>query len=215
MNKKYIDLTLTIEFFSPFNIGSGFGVAGLVDSKSVKDNNDIAYIPATSLKGKIKSEFKKIMLTINSSNICNNFINKNTEICKYEKINDACVICRFFGSEFYEGSLIFNDAKIDENISEFFTKINTDRIVDNSQSKIRIGIKLDRVLKTAEETALFNFETINPSNIFKSRIYGHIWFTDEEYIFFIKSIESITHFGGKKARGLGRCSIKVEEALNE
>lgn len=210
MNKRYIDLTLTIEFCSPFNIGSGFGAAGLVDSKSVKDNNDIAYIPATSLKGKIKSEFKKNMLTINSSNICNNFVNKNTEICKFEKINDACVICRFFGSEFYEGSLIFGDAKIDENISEFFTKIQTDRIVDNSQSEVRMGIKLNRVLKTAEETALFNFETINPSNIFKSRIYGHVYLTGEEYIFFIKTIESITHLGGNKARGLGKCSIKIK-----
>ena len=111
--------------------------------------------------------------------------------------------------------MIFNDAKIDENISEFFTKIKSNIIIDNSQSEVRMGIKLDRVLKTAEETALFNFETVNSYNIFKSRIYGHVYFTDEEYIFFIKTIENITHLGGNKARGLGRCSIKVKEDSSE
>ena len=53
MINRHINLTLTIVFDSPFIVGSGFGIAGLVDSKSVNDKDGIAYIPATSLKGKI------------------------------------------------------------------------------------------------------------------------------------------------------------------
>lgn len=212
MKKRNINLTLAITFDSPFIVGSGFGTAGLIDLKSVKDKDDIVYFPATSLKGKIKAEFKKIMLAIDSSNICNTTINK--KICKFDNIKAACVICRCFGSEFYEGSLIFEDAVMDYETHDILSKIETDKIMPQSQSGIRTGIRINRILKTAEDKGLFNFETVNPSIIFTSRIYGDVWLTDEEYIFFKKTIESITHLGGNKARGLGKCSIEVNEEVS-
>lgn len=209
MINRHINLNLTIVFDSPFIVGSGFGTAGLVDLKSVKDKNGIVYIPATSLKGKIKAEFKKIMCAIDGHCICTT--SANNKICKFDEIKNACVICRSFGSEFYEGSLIFEDATIDSETHRVLSKIEKNRIQSQSQSTIRTGIKINRILKTAEENALFNFETVNPSIIFTSKIQGNAWLTDEEYIFFQKTIESITHLGGNKARGLGRCSIVVED----
>lgn len=212
MKKRNINLTLPITFDSPFIVGSGFGAAGLIDLKSVKDKDDIVYFPATSLKGKVKAEFKKVMLTIDSGNICN--ITTNKEICKFDNIKEACVICRIFGSEFYEGSLIFEDAVMDYETHDILSKIETNKIMPQSQSAIRTGIRINRILKTAEDKALFNFETVNPSIVFTSRIHGDVWLTDEEYIFFKKTIESITHLGGNKARGLGRCSIEVNEEVS-
>lgn len=209
MINRHIDLTLTIVFESPFIVGSGFGIAGLVDLKSLKDKDGVAYIPATSLKGKIKTEFKKIMLLLNGANICN--ISINNKICKFDTIKDACVICRSFGSEFYEGSLIFEDTTMDSKTHRILSKIENNKIIPQSQSTIRTGIEIDRMLKTAKENALFSFETVNPSITLTSRIHGDAWFTDEEYLFFRKTIESITHLGGNKARGLGRCSIIVED----
>lgn len=209
MNKRDINLTLTITFDSPFIVGSGFGIAGLVDLKSVKDKDGIAYVPATSLKGKIKAEFKKIMLTIDGGNICNTTINK--EICKHKEINETCVICRLFGSEFHEGNLIFEDAEMDTEMHKILSSIEKHNIISQHQSAIRTGIKINRMLKCAEDQGLFNFETINPSIGFTSKIHGFTWLTDEEYTFFIKTIESITHVGGNKARGLGKCSIKAKD----
>lgn len=211
MKKRDVKLTLKIEFKSAFIIGSGFGFAGILDLMSIKDSNGIAYIPGSSLKGKIRSEFKKIMLTLDSSNICDNTVHK-IPICQDKDIKDSCVVCRCFGSEFHEGSLIFEDAAPDmENYRNIF---DFKKIISKAQSEARTGIRVNRILRTVEDKALFTYETINPSFVFTSAIHGSAWLTDDEYIVLVKTIENMTHLGKNKARGPGRCSITVMEEIS-
>ncbi|MFN3479773.1 MAG: RAMP superfamily CRISPR-associated protein [Thermodesulfovibrionales bacterium] len=211
MNLKTVNLKLSITFRSPFIVGSGFGTAGMIDLTTIKDNDNIVYIPGSSLKGKIRSEFKKNIEAMGLP-VCNSIITGRTEICKNDNIKNACVICRIFGSEFYNGSLFFEDAVMDAKAREILSKIVKDQVLPNFQSSTRTGIKINRRLRTAEEGALFSLECVNPAITFTSFIYGSCWMTDDEYSYLKSSIEMITHIGGNKARGMGRCNIKIEES---
>ncbi len=214
MSERKVGLSLSIDFQTPFIIGSGFGLSGVLDLKTIKDSKGIVYIPGATIKGKVKAEFKKIMLSVNGSIICSSMVNNNTEICKFGEIKDACVICRVFGSEFYESSLIFEDALIDATTHAFLSKIEQNKILPQSQSAIRSGVKLNRILRVAEPEALFTFETAHPLTTFISKIHGSAILTGEEYGILESTIKSITHLGGNKAGGLGRCKINVEEVTS-
>lgn len=202
---------MLIKFHSPFIVGSGFGIAGLIDSATVKDTDNIVYIPASSLKGKIRSEFKKNMEAIGIP-VCKSVIHKRADICKVDDIKNACVICRIFGSEFYEGSLIFEDALMDDGTTEILREMVKDRVIPAFRSAVRTGVKINRWLKIAEERALFTFEGVSPSIDFTSRITGTCYITEKEYSYFIQTIKMITHLGGNKSRGMGRCELEVEES---
>ena len=206
-----IELNLEIKFKAPFIVGSGFGIAGLVDSKSIRYGVGVPYIPATSIKGKIRAEYKKNMLAIDKGKICNSIINNNFSICKEDKVENACIICRCFGSEFYDGSLIFEDGVLDPKIHNILSSIIEERGITETQSIIRTGIKFNRILKTAEDKALFTYETINSSFSFTSKIYGDVQLSDEDYDLLKNTIRRIDHLGGNKSKGLGRCCIEVME----
>jgi CRISPR/Cas system CSM-associated protein Csm3 (group 7 of RAMP superfamily) len=207
-----IELNLEIKFKAPFIVGSGFGIAGLVDSKSVRYEDGVPYIPATSIKGKIRAEYKKNMLAINGGKICNSIVNNNFSICKEEEVKNACIICRCFGSEFYDGSLIFEDGILDSKIHIILSNIIKERGITETQSIVRTGIQFNRILKTAEDQALFTYETINSSFIFTSKIYGDIELSDIDYELLKNTIRRIDHLGGNKSKGLGRCCIEVKGA---
>ena len=210
MRERSIQLELNITFKTPFIVGSGFGIAGLVDSTTVKGNDNIIYLPASSLKGKIRSEFKKNMEALNIP-VCNSIIHSKTEICKFSDIKDACVVCRIFGSEYYQSSLVFEDGVIDVKTKEILSEIVKDKVIPACQSSVRPGIKINRQLKTAEEGALFTLEEVNPAITLTTPIYGSCYITDDEYSYFKGTIETITHIGGNKAGGMGRCSITLRE----
>ena len=57
-------LKLEIQFQSSFTIGSGIGFASFVDSCTIRDHNQVAYIPGSTIKGKLRSLCKKIALEL-------------------------------------------------------------------------------------------------------------------------------------------------------
>jgi CRISPR/Cas system CSM-associated protein Csm3 (group 7 of RAMP superfamily) len=207
MIEKTIDITLAIKFKSPFIIGSGFGAAGIIDLCTVKDANGVVNLPATSIKGKIRAEFRKIMHSMGKY-VCDL---PGQKICKGD-IKTSCVICRIYGSEFHESAVIFEDGIMDYNYYKVFNKIEKNSVLPRAQAAMRNGIKVDRRFNTAAEEALFVLEASNPCPVFTSRIYGKANLTDDEYTVFKQAICSITHLGGNKSRGLGRCEISLVEA---
>lgn len=206
MTEKQINITLRIKFESAFIIGSGFGAAGIVDLKTVKDANGVIYLPASSLKGKIRAEFRKVMYSLNEP-ICNL---PGQILCKSADINKACVICRIFGSEFYEGNVVFDDAIMDQDIYDVFEKTESNRVFPQFQAAIRTGIRVDRKRKVVSDEALFMLETANPCAAFTAHIHGTSMLKDDEYELFCQVIESITHLGGNKSRGLGKCTLEID-----
>ena len=85
---------LTFEFIRNFHIGSGYGLARIIDNTVVKNKEDIPYIPASTIKGKLRAAAKRIALSDVrlKDTICQQGDEK--QICKETKLEDNCIICR-------------------------------------------------------------------------------------------------------------------------
>jgi CRISPR-associated Csx10 family RAMP protein len=84
----------------------------------------------------------------------------------------------------------------------------TDLVPNTStEPTTRIGIGVNRKLNTVAEGRLFFYEaTPAQANRFQGQIRG--WATEQEIALLLGALKLITHFGGQKARGLGRAEVK-------
>jgi len=197
-------------FKSDLHIGSGFGFARIVDLMSVKDANGLAYIPASTIKGKLRSTCSKIARTLNYEpsflnreyKLCDKLV---ADVCKHEDPRDRCVICRLFGSPFVEGKLIFKDAVINEeeaNKIGILSHINQLRV--DEQNETRNSVKLSRSLRISSPQNLFTMETTSRKLTFNGSIYAKERLTEQEQNLLKFGLKVLSHIGGQKARGLGR-----------
>ncbi|NLV99780.1 MAG: hypothetical protein GX041_01120 [Clostridiales bacterium] len=175
--KKY---KVNIKVITPFNIASGEDIGGVAD-KSVVLFNGQPYIPGSTIKGKMRRNFRKIA-----------DINHTGGNCK-------CPLCSIFGAEGYKPSRIYVDN---------FLPITDHGDVGTI---IRFGNAIDRYKHTAKDNALFATEVVKPSVFtgqitvyFDKNTIGY----KEEIELSIKMIDSV---GGDRSRGLGRVKVELEE----
>lgn len=212
------EYNLRIELKSDLHIGSGFGFSRIIDHLSIKNADGVAYIPGSTIKGKLRSVCKKIALTLkeqpypNQENqICQSL--ESQEMCKHDDETDRCIICRLFGSPFAEGKLIFTDAKLpdtkkDEIIA--LSKIKISPIVEG-QSILKTGVKLSRARRIADPKHLFTLESVSRTLPFAGKILMRQTsqpLTEDEERLLEYGFRVLTHLGGQKSRGLGRVKIK-------
>ncbi len=204
MNEYKIVFTLR----SNLHIGSGFSLARLIDKTTVKNGNGIVYIPASTIKGKLRSVSKKIALTIDEFGVvCHG--KDSLEVCKTE-LDKACIICRLFGSVYNEGKLIFTDASLltdDEMKIKYFKKMDP---FTHFQSEYQSGNRLYRTLRTSSAKHLYVSESCLEGLVFEGKMYLKRDMTEDEKKLLKWSIKSLTHIGGHKGRGLGRVTINIE-----
>ena len=205
---------ITICLRSNLHIGSGFGFARIIDHMSIKDAEKLAYIPGSTIKGKLRSVCKKIALTLNYDNICQTL--DNPKFCKYKKLKECCVICRIFGSPFTEGRFFFSDAKLEKTEAEkigTLSKITRFRV--DEQNEVKNNVKLSRVRRISDPRHLFNLESVSKRLRFEGVIRVREALNqllDEEQMkaeenLLKYGLKALTHLGGQKARGLGRIDI--------
>lgn len=207
---------ITICLKSNLYVGSGFGFARIVDLVSIKDEEGLAYIPGSTIKGKLKSSCRKIAITLagdhdfsswnnSEGNICGKHENEGFNICRHLNPYENCIICRLFGSPYTEGKLIFGDAELDESLQAEFRslyKMNHFRV--DSQSEVKNSVKLSRKLRISSPQALFSMETVSKDLAFTSIIYSKELLSEQEKDLLKYGLKILTHIGGQKARGLGR-----------
>jgi CRISPR-associated protein Csm3 len=195
---------------SDLHISSGFGFARIVDLINVKDANGFAYVPASTIKGKLRSACSKVALILNDEpsfmskehKLCNKL---EADVCKHENPKDRCIICRLFGSSFIEGKLVFKDAVINEddaNKIRVLSSINLFRV--DEQNEVRNSVKLSRSLRISSPQNLFTVETTSRKLTFNGSIYAKEYLTEQEQNLLKFGLKIISHIGGQKARGLGR-----------
>jgi len=195
---------------SNLHVGSGFGFARIVDLMSVKDANGLAYIPASTIKGKLRSACSKIAFTLldeqdflsRESKICQKL---SKDVCKHEDPKDRCIICRLFGSPYAEGKLIFKDAVINEDDADKITTLSyINRFRIDEQNEIRSSVKLSRRLRISSPQNLFTVESTSKKLTFSGSIYAKEELTDQEQNLLKYGLKILSHIGGQKSRGLGR-----------
>lgn len=187
------ELTVTVSLRSDLHIAGVGRTAALIDRCIERDAHGRPYIPSTSFKGRVRTHYERLMHALGydmknckppaPGNMCND-------------PNNLCPACALFGSPVQQSRVEFSP------------------LAPNSASEptTRIGVGVNRKLNTVEQGRLFFYEAAPQTRIksFTGTVRG--WATETEIAQLIAAIQLITHFGGQKARGLGRVRVKVEQA---
>jgi CRISPR/Cas system CSM-associated protein Csm3 (group 7 of RAMP superfamily) len=212
ITKHQIDWTLIIEFLTDFNIASGAGFSGLIDRVALKNGEGILYIPGATIKGRARAMFEKIHRTLTAGT--GGLLCGPRPCCPDSAL--PCVSCRIFGSPpqtaFFEGPLYFDDARLYPNQVREIAR-NTDAVLPGPgryQTARRFNISVDRRRRVAEEERLFSSDNGVRGLCFQGRVHGTIEVSSDECQRLKEAIQFIEHFGGQKARGLGRCVVTVQ-----
>ncbi|MHA1757000.1 MAG: RAMP superfamily CRISPR-associated protein [Promethearchaeota archaeon] len=174
----------------------GIDKAIYIDPKSINEKEKILLIPATSIKGLIRSNVETILRLYNK-NICKPPRPEN--MCNDK--NNSCIICRIFGSPKIKSPLIFTDALV------------SNSIIDN-----RIGISIDRYRKITKEQQLFSYEIGYGIEILIkiNGVFNNEYDALNALALIYLGIKSSFALGGLKSRGLGWFKLKTFNArVNE
>ncbi len=224
--------TLSITFDNEFYCGSGFGIGGYIDQLVCKDQNGVAYIPASTLKGKFRWAAGVILATLKSTTTAGHDATGDSDLIKYANehfclsdhdipcrdhtAKNRCVLCRLFGSMLYPGLLIFEDAypvkSKKEKISSFRRLIYAP--INPVQNRDRFQVTINRKNRVARPQHLIHYEVTTGSEFFSS-LYVENQATCEllqnDFHLLNACAKFIDHIGGKTAAGLGRCKIDIGE----
>lgn len=210
-NRYIIKGELTIE--TALHIGSGRESDGK-DAPFIKDGENGYYIPGSTMRGYLRSKLER-------------FLNEQNDIgLSYngEQLNSADVMLLF-------GYTNLN--KCDENVKNRVLKFFPGETVESAKSlagRIHIadmpvitetyeitrdGIKIDEETGTVATGAKFDYNVLPAGTKFRFELTGE---NLEDYQLdllklAIMDIEKGDIFGGKTARGIGRCNLKMAENL--
>ncbi len=231
---------INISFASDFRIGSGYGLAGVVDQISVKNADGLAVIPASTIKGRVRMACMHAALALTEpvpaddqsapapagpdftpflsqdGRICRS--SEAPSVCKFEDYQQRCVICRLFGSVFREGVLVFSDAVPDDDTQKKLLALQSTKPFpfNPAQSRVRNNVKISRWNRGAESKMLRAGEVVDHRIAYSCDLFlesscltASTLASDLQLLQYGMAL--VSHLGAEKARGLGECTITLEE----
>lgn len=191
-----------------FRFSNDFHTAGELKGPLMdflKDSNDMPYIPATHIKGIMRTEAERLLRS--TQNIpC--FITGNPNVVLCEEVMNGefrCDVCRIFGVPNTKGGGQYKEGKI--RITDFMTK-------NKVYAVSRMHVSIMRDTQTKKESALFNMHSVPSKTEFLGFVLIREELKDSEHKLLIASIHSMSHYGiGKeRSRGLGGIEdLKISE----
>jgi len=188
-------LTLRLHFETPVNIG-GYGAPTFVDRPFRRDRNGWPFIPASSLKGRLRHECERLVRAL-GYRVCRG--PNPREMCRGG--DDVCPICRIWGSPWMAGNIYPADLVLERPPGLGETAPPSD---------IRYNVSLSRRRRVAEEARLFTTELFLPgipltfSGVWEARL------SLRELVLVEAGLGAITALGRGKTGGLGWCTIRVQ-----
>ncbi len=203
--------TLHISFTGHAHHGSGYGIAGLVDRAIVRDSSGVPYIPASSLKGRLRHALLRIedgeRLEGEPEAPCGG--SEPSLGCKKK----PCRLCRLFGSAWLRGEWEFSDGYPADRLREVSAKLaGANSRALHADSAVRMQTSMDRALGKVKDELLFSTETLDGGWQFESTVFG-VAAADLQVLRHCALI--VTHLGAGRARGIGRCDIRVVTTTQE
>lgn len=194
-------LKVSLKFKNDFHT-TGETKGSLIDF--LKDQKDIPYIPATHIKGIMRTEAERILRSV--ENIpC--FITGNPGIILCDEIKKGgyrCDVCRMFGVPDTEGGGDYREGKI--RVTDFRTN-NTVK----ANSRMHVSIKRDT--QTKSEHALFSMLSVPEKTEFTGYILIRNDLTENETKLLHASLHSMAHYGIGKDRSRGHGGIENVDGL--
>jgi CRISPR/Cas system CSM-associated protein Csm3 (group 7 of RAMP superfamily) len=218
-----IELNYRIHLLTPLHIGTGIGLAKMVDDTVVRAGTAkgsgvrLPCIPGSSTKGKARFRCEALANTLG---LC---------ICGERKCKrNPCIICRIFGSPYVSGHLHFSDALLVEEWQSVGRPLDDDGTSNAgvrdpfSLATIRSGNKLERATRAVAPNFLFTFEYTAEDLKYDGTVEGQVCTRTIEGLelplplegwLLVVGLQTIDKIGGLRSRGLGRCHITVTKLV--
>lgn len=238
-----LSFQLRITLKSSLHIGTGVGFAGLIDEKTVAGRaaymsggtltiteEPVPYLPASSIKGKLRHHFTEIAHSLGMKNVdqvcslCN-----PPERCPYDPPCDGCLL---FGALNYEGVLRLTDAHLSSPYIELADvdkgKVQPHFLLGNrnfvAMSRIRRAARLQQLATIQDVSPNVGFESIGTALLGSASAgnKGYLTVTNDagaaisvhrSVAILVAAVRNCTHLGGHAARGMGRVSVKMDSLM--
>lgn len=194
-------LTLNVVFETPVNIG-GYGAPTFVDRPFRRDREGWPFIPASSLKGRLRHECERLARALGVE-VCGGPNPRDMRL-RLEEDQTLCPICRIFGSPWVEGRVYPADLELERPAG----------LEERAPAPVvRYNVSLSRRRRVAEDARLFTTELFLPGIPLTFRGTWEAELTTQDLVLVEAGLGAITALGRGKTGGLGWCRITVQSEV--
>jgi CRISPR-associated protein Csm3 len=185
-------------FSTPPNIGSGGQEGALADRGFIKARDGWPYIPATTLKGRLRHAVERVARGLGEQ-VCDT----HHKMCRER--TEACPVCRVFGSPWLPGPLRFTDLTL----SGPSILVEQRKNQQHPQYARRYGVGINRRRRVAGDHLLYTTELFKPGVevTFSGTLHGSI--NTEDTAWLVAGFNMLPHMGSAKSTGLGWLTAEV------
>jgi len=204
-------LNLRVEFETPPNVG-GHGAPTFVDRPFRRDAHGWPYIPASTLKGRLRHECERLVQASgqwvcgspNPAHMCPNYHPPYR--------GEICAVCAIFGSPWERGRVWPEDLLLCE--PEELAR-EREQGKEAPFSTARFGVSLSRRRRVSEDARLFSTELFLPG---VPLVFSGVWegrLTLPQLALIEAGCGAINALGRGKTGGLGWCRVTVDSQVQE
>ncbi len=186
------ELMYKIEFFSDWHTGSGLSAGADVDALTIKDSNNLPFIPGKTLKGLLKDVAQNLMYCDeykNQKGVIDEIFGTDTEKDTQENVSIST-----------KGKAFFSNGELSKNLKKQLTTNNNTHLLYRNIASTKINEH-----GLAEEHSLRRIEVTIPLTLF-----AKIENIEEKHMEILtKCLHMVKRIGVGRNRGLGRCQLTV------
>lgn len=191
-----IEIAIKVTTNSPMNIGAGAQTGTLADRGMIKDADGLPYVPATTLKGKMRHAVEQIAHTLpGGTPVCET----HRDMCR----TAPCRVCQLFGSPWIPGCVQFNKLTLTGPPAIIGMRDELKRKRKQIRSTLRTGVTINRRRQVAQDQRLYSTELILPGIPLElsGSVRGRI--TPAQAGLLVAGLHHIPAIGQGKSGGLG------------
>jgi CRISPR-associated protein Csx10 len=209
-NMARIEFTLGLRPVSAWHIGTGYGLAGVVDARTARTGEGLVYVPGSTVKGRVRYRFREVMEALRVDGC------PADHPCR--EADTPCPLCNVFGSIRRSGALFFSDLHLIEDLDDL-ARLEGGRYRPLFEHETRTNVMISRPRGVAFEQRLFSIEAGAPELYLVGDVTGTVdpcgrtlavgdRVIPQDVALLVAAARVVTHIGGRKSRGLGRCRLE-------
>lgn len=212
MTRYSLQLAYRVETVTQFHLGTGYGIAGVVDARTARTTAGAVYLPGSSLKGRVRYHLG--FLAHESGYL------HNESACRADTL---CPLCNLLGNAAHETTLSFSDLYLsaESDVGLLLARKDRDQAIRPFfEVSRRTNVMISRRRGVAQERHLFTSEVGAAGLFFTGRVDGYVSDAGRQLTInavtlprdaalLAAALLSIEHVGGHKSRGLGRCRVTI------
>ncbi len=190
-------ISMEIVLQTPLHIGAAAPIGTEAIRGMRKDQSGWPYIPASTFKGRLRHMVERLAYTLGRTTC-----NTHHQTC--ERLENACPVCRIFGSPFVPGQVRFTDLILDK--TPFIKKAHDPAPL----TTYRFGVALSRTRRVAGDGLLYTLELFQPGVplLFRGVLEDIKSLEDAAWLY--AGTQILESLGSGRGRGLGWISTSCQ-----